>query len=66
MENYSFIQQIEKLPKNLRDEVKDFVDFIVTKYGKSYQQNKEREFGYGKAKMSSDFNAPLEEFKDYQ
>jgi Protein of unknown function (DUF2281) len=59
-------KEIATLPSQLRQEVVDFVDFLKQKHLKN-QPLKEREFGYakGKVRMSKDFDAPLDEFKEY-
>jgi Protein of unknown function (DUF2281) len=60
------IKEIETLPLELRKEVEDFVSFLKIKYFKSNQISK-REYGFakGKVKMSDDFDAPLDDFKEY-
>jgi hypothetical protein len=54
------------LPKALRDEVSDFVAFLKKK-SKPKTKLKAREYGFakGKIRLSSDFDEPLEEFKNY-
>ena len=66
MKNTSLKIQIDSLPKNMRDEVADFVAFLKSK-SKTSTKLKEREFGYfkGKIKLSSDFDEPLTEFNNY-
>lgn len=58
--------EINSLPKEMREEVADFVEFLKTK-SKSKSKLKAREFGFakGKIKLSSDFDEPLDEFKEY-
>lgn len=60
------LKEIETLPESLRKEVEDFVSFLKEKHVKTKTLEK-REYGYakGKVKMSADFDAPLEDFKDY-
>ena len=57
---------IGALPDNLKAEVADFVAFLEQKH-KSGKKIKERKLGCGKGffKMAPDFDAPLEDFKDY-
>jgi Protein of unknown function (DUF2281) len=66
MTNTSLKIEINSLPKTLRDEVADFVEFLKKK-SKTKSKLKVREFGYakGKIKLSSDFDEPLDEFKNY-
>jgi len=54
------------LPSDLKKEVSDFVAFMTHK-SKTHKPLKERKFGYANDffKMSSDFDEPLEDFKDY-
>lgn len=58
--------QINALPKELKKEVNDFVEFLNLKT-KSKKRIKQRKFGYSKGffKMKSDFNKPLVDFKEY-
>ncbi len=58
--------QISSLPKELKKEVLDFVEFLKSK-SKYSKPIKKRKFGYAKDffKLSPDFDAPLEDFKDY-
>lgn len=57
--------KLESLPPDLKKEVNDFVDFLISK-SKSGQR-KPAKFGSakGKIRMSDDFDAPLDDFKDY-
>ena len=66
MTNTSLKMEINSLPKNLRDEVANFVAFLKTK-SKNKTKIKTREFGFakGKIELSSDFDDPVEDFQDY-
>ena len=66
MTNTSLKIEINSLPKALREEVADFVKFLKKK-NKSNSKLKTREFGFakGKIKLSTDFDEPLDEFKNY-
>lgn len=66
MTNSSLKIDINSLPKALRDEVADFVEFLKKK-AKTKSRLKSREFGYakGKIKLSADFDEPMDEFKKY-
>ena len=66
MTNTSLKIEINSLPKAMREEVYDFVEFLKTKT-KSKPKLKSREFGFakGKIKLTADFDQPLEEFKNY-
>ena len=66
MSNLSLFTKLETLPSNLKQEVADFIDFLTEK---SAQKKKKitPKFGSakGKIKMSADFDAPLDDFKEY-
>jgi len=66
MTNTSLKFEINSLPKALRDEIADFIAFLKSKTNPK-PKLKAREFGYakGKIKLSPDFDAPLDEFKNY-
>lgn len=57
--------KISALPPSLIKEVNDFVEFLMTKHRKN--KIKERKFGCAKGliEMHDDFDAPLEDFKEY-
>lgn len=58
--------KLELLPPELRKEVRDFIDFLISKR-KSSSSPKKAQFGSarGKIRMSDDFDKPLDAFKDY-
>lgn len=66
MDNVSLFNKINSLPENLKKEVQDFVEFLQTK-NKRDSKIKSRAFGClkGKIRMAGDFDAPIEDFKDY-
>lgn len=66
MDNVRLYNKINSLPENLKKEVQDFVEFLRTKTKKN-PKKKPRAFGSlkGKIKMTEDFDAPIEDFKDY-
>jgi hypothetical protein len=66
MTNTSLKIEINSLPKNLRDQVADYVEFLKKK-SRTKSKLKKREFGYAKGKiiLSPDFDEPIDEFKDY-
>lgn len=67
MENLSLYTQLESLPSDLKKEVLDFIDFLKSKMEKEPMPQKSRQFGIlkGKITMASDFDEPLEDFKEY-
>ena len=66
MSNLLLYSEISSLPDNLKKEVLDFVQFLQFKT-KANKKIKQRKFGCAKGffKMSADFDAPLNDFKDY-
>ena len=66
MNNVSLYNKINSLPENLKKEVLDFVEFLQTKTRKS-PSKKPRAFGSlkGKIKLAEDFDAPMDDFKEY-
>ncbi|MCG8697026.1 MAG: DUF2281 domain-containing protein [Bacteroidales bacterium] len=66
MNNIELYTKISSLPPALKQEVKDFVEFLKTKR-RSTSNVKERKFGCSKGmfKMHDDFDEPLEDFKEY-
>jgi hypothetical protein len=67
MSEIQLIEKVKKLPVAYQKEVEDFVDFILEKKINIEKVEKKRTLGLlkGKMKMSADFDAPLEDFKDY-
>jgi hypothetical protein len=70
MDNTFLYNKLATLPEHMRNEVADFIDFLVSKAkkGKNVISSKPKpKFGSGKGmfKMHADFDAPLEDFKDY-
>jgi len=68
MNGLSLISKIDSLPLDLKQEVIDYVDFLLTKKVKKVKKTqKPRIYGWAKDSiiMSPDFDEPLEEFKEY-
>lgn len=67
MNEIELINRVSILPKNLREEVSDYVDFLVNKYIGQETSKKPLKFGMmkGTFQISEDFDAPLDDFKDY-
>jgi hypothetical protein len=66
-EEKAILAQIQQLPEQLKQEVLHYVEFLQTKYAAKNQKNKKRKAGSakGKYKLAPDFDAPLEDFKEY-
>ena len=72
MASLSLYTKLETLPPALKEEAKNFIEYLVDKTkkdkeSKPKQKLTEREFGSlkGKIHLSDDFDAPLDDFKDY-
>lgn len=67
MNQIQLYTKINFLPQELKSEVNDFVDFLLRK-SKKEKKNKQPKFGCAKGEIyiSSDFDEPLEDFKDYR
>ncbi|MBI5215200.1 MAG: DUF2281 domain-containing protein [Ignavibacteriae bacterium] len=59
--------KLSTLPDNLKHEVVDFIDFLIAKKEKESAPFEGPKFGCAKGQimMSDDFDAPLEDFKEY-
>jgi hypothetical protein len=66
MSTTHLLTEIQALSPELRRETEHFVEFLRTK--QQSRMTSEREFGYAKEKvwLSPDFDAPLDDFADYQ
>ncbi|WP_159467898.1 DUF2281 domain-containing protein [Dyadobacter sp. 3J3] len=67
MSTLSIYTKLETLTPDLKEEVNDFIDFLIEKSSKEKKKKIIPEFGSakGKIKMSPDFDEPLDDFKDY-
>jgi hypothetical protein len=77
MTEHLVFRQIQQLPEHLKQEVLDFVGYLLSKYALIVQKplpltalppkTTKPAFGCGrvKLKMAPDFDAPLEDFKEY-
>lgn len=66
MEQIQLYAKLIRLPADLKSEVNDFIDFLLTKR-KAQLKKKSPKFGCAKGQIytSPDFDEPLEDFKDY-
>ncbi|MCL4641768.1 type II toxin-antitoxin system VapB family antitoxin [Olivibacter jilunii] len=66
MEQLQLIEKVKKIPPAYQQEVEDFIDFILEKKVAKEKKVK-RKLGLlkGKLSMDSDFDTPLDDFKDY-
>lgn len=67
MTDRSILYQFEMLPENLKQEVLDFVGYLIKKYKVATTPGKGPVFGSSRGKyvMADNFDEPLEDFKDY-
>jgi len=66
-EEKEILAQIQQLPEQLKQEVLHYVEFLQIKYSSQKEKNKNRKAGSaeGKYNLAADFDAPLEDFKEY-
>lgn len=66
MEHIQLYTKFNYLPADLKTEVNDFIDFLLSKRKKQIKK-KQPVFGCAKGKIfiSPDFDEPLDDFKDY-
>lgn len=67
MSSADLFVKIESLPSDLRKEVEAFIDSLLKGRRKEEPQRKHIPFGKfkGKIRMAIDFDAPLDDLKDY-
>ena len=68
MIDLSFLEKVKQMPPDFQQEVKDYINYVwERKLGFSEPVENARIPGLlkGKMWMSPDFDAPLEDFKDY-
>ena len=68
MAQSQLLEKVKKIPPAYQQEVADFIDFILKKKRvPSEKKDTRRKIGLlkGKLQMADDFDAPLEDFKDY-
>jgi len=59
-------QKVKQLPPDIRQEIVDYVDFLIHKYHSRKHVKPYAGCMKGTVTwMSDDFNAPLDDFKDY-
>jgi hypothetical protein len=66
MSTLTLYSKLEMLPDNLKKEASDFIDFLLEKSGAKSKTIVPRPgSARGKIRMSPDFDAPIDDFKDY-
>ena len=68
MDNILLYKKLSNLPDSMKSEVFDFIDFLLSKTKKVKSGKNKPKFGSGKGllKMKSNFDAPIDDFNDYQ
>ncbi|HMJ08582.1 MAG TPA: DUF2281 domain-containing protein [Pyrinomonadaceae bacterium] len=66
-EEKAILEQVRQLPEQLKLEVLHYVEFLQAKYHAQNRKTKNRKAGSaeGKFKLALDFDAPLDDFKEY-
>lgn len=67
MTEQQIINQLKLMPESLKKEVLDFIGYLLNKYSAEKVVQKAPRFGSvkGKYTLSNDFDAPLDDFKEY-
>ncbi len=67
MTEQQIINQLREMPESLKKEVLDFIGYLLSKHASEKGVKKVPQFGSAKGKytLANDFDAPLEDFKDY-
>ncbi len=71
MENLLLCSKLKQLPENLKSEVLDFIDFLLSKSKASKKSSSPKSSSpkFGSAKgmiiMKDDFDEPVDDFKEY-
>ena len=66
MNNTLLYSKLSHLPDNLKSEVSDFIDFLLSKNRKPTEYKPKFGSAKGMFKMKKNFDEPIEDFKDYQ
>jgi hypothetical protein len=67
MSDVELLKKVSALPENLKDEVDNYIDFLLQKHAETDIPKKPLRFGMMKGTfvMSDDFDEPLDDFKEY-
>ena len=69
MENIVLYSKLASLPEKMKDEVSDFIDFLLSKAKSEKAEENRQTAKFGSAKgmftIMPDFDEPLEDFKEY-
>lgn len=61
------LEPLKQLPEEIKREVLDYAEFLLKKYNERKRKKANRKAGSarGKYKLAPDFDAPLEDFREY-
>ena len=68
MSDVELLKKVSELPDSLKEEVDNFIDFLLQKRAETELPKKPLKFGMMKdtfIMVSDDFDEPLDDFKDY-
>jgi hypothetical protein len=72
MQDSYIFKEFKLLPKDIQQQVSDYIEFLINKYKisiKDTSDKKKKKSNFGSAKgliiMSDDFDDPIEDFKPY-
>lgn len=68
MSDIELLKKVSKLPENLKEEVGNYIDFLLQKQIEEELPKKPLKFGMMKdtfIMVSDDFDEPLDDFKEY-
>lgn len=66
MDNILLYNKLSNLPDNMKSEVSNFIDFLLSKNKKPIKQKPRFGSAKGMFKMKKNFDDPIDDFKDYQ
>lgn len=66
MDNLLLYTKFSNLPDNMKSEVSNFIDFLMTKNKAKAKQKPKFGSAKGMFKMKKNFDDPIDDFKDYQ
>lgn len=66
MDNIFLYSKLSRLPDNLKSEVSDFIDYLISKNKKTTKKKPKFGSAKGMFQIKKNFDYPIEDFKDYQ
>ncbi|WP_342084579.1 type II toxin-antitoxin system VapB family antitoxin [Dyadobacter sp. OTU695] len=68
MNDVELLKKVSELPDNLKEEIGNYIDFLLQKSAEADSSKKPLKFGMMKdtfIMVSDDFDEPLDDFKEY-